>query len=50
MTEQKTKRGKKTSQSILNKLEENVTEKETKKLNEEFERIQDLMGYSRKTQ
>jgi hypothetical protein len=46
----KTKRGKKTSQSILNKLEENVNEKETKKLNEEFERIQDLMGYSRKTQ
>jgi len=46
----KTKRGKKTSQSVLNKLEENVNEKETKKLNEEFERIQDLMGYNRKTQ
>lgn len=46
----KTKKGKKTSQSVLNKLEENVNVKETKKLNEEFERIQDLMGYSRKTQ
>jgi len=46
----KSKRGKKTSQSVLNKLEENVNEKETKKLNEEFERIQDLMGYNRKTQ
>jgi hypothetical protein len=46
----KTKRGKKTSQSVLNKLEENVNEKETKKLNEEFDRIQDLMGYNRKTQ
>jgi len=46
----KTKRGKKTSQSVLNKLEENVNEKETKKLNEEFDRIQDLIGYNRKTQ
>lgn len=46
----KTRKGKKTSQSVLNKLEENVNEKETKKLNEEFERIQDLMGYNRKTQ
>ena len=46
----KSKRGKKTSQSVLNKLEENVNGKETKKLNEEFDRIQDLMGYNRKTQ
>jgi hypothetical protein len=46
----KTKRGKKTSQSVLNKLEENVNEKESKKLNEEFDRIQNLMGYNRKTQ
>jgi hypothetical protein len=46
----KTKRGKKTSQSVLNKLEENVNEKEIKKFNEEFDRIQNLMGYNRKTQ
>jgi hypothetical protein len=46
----KSKRGKKTSQSVLNKLEENVNEKESKKLNEEFDRIQNLMGYNRKTQ
>jgi hypothetical protein len=46
----KSKRGKKTSQSVLNKVDEGVNEKEVKKLNEEFERIQNLMGYSRKTQ
>jgi hypothetical protein len=46
----KSRKGKKTSQSVLNKLEENVNEKESKKLNEEFDRIQDLMGYNRKTQ
>jgi len=46
----KSKRGKKTSKSVLNKLEENVNEKESKKLNEEFDRIQNLMGYNRKTQ
>jgi hypothetical protein len=43
-------KGKKTAQSVLNKLEENVNEKENKKLNEEFDRIQSLMGYNRKTQ
>ncbi len=46
----KSKRGKKTSQSVLNKLDEGVNEKETMKLNEEFNRIQNLMGYNRKTQ
>jgi hypothetical protein len=45
----KSKRGKKTSQSVLNKLEES-TNKESKQLNEEFDRIQQLMGYNRKTQ
>jgi hypothetical protein len=46
----KSKRGKKTSQSVLNKLEENTNEKQVTKLNEEFDRIQGLMGYNRKTQ
>jgi hypothetical protein len=46
----KAKRGKKTSQSVLNKLDEGVNEKEVIKLNEEFSRIQNLMGYDRKTQ
>jgi len=46
----KSKRGKKTSQSILNKLEESVETKKDVKLNEEFDRIQSLMGYNRKTQ
>ena len=46
----KSKRGKKTAQSVLNKLEESVNEKETGKLNEEFDRIQQLMGYNQKTQ
>ena len=46
----KSKRGQKTSQSVLNKLEESVSEKESKKLNEEFNRIQQLMGYTQKTQ
>jgi hypothetical protein len=45
----KSKKGKKTSQSVLNKLEES-TSKEVVKLNEEFDRIQQLMGYNRKTQ
>jgi len=43
-------KGKKTSQSVLNKLEENVNDKESKKLNEEFNRMQDLIDYNRKTQ
>jgi hypothetical protein len=46
----KSKRGKKTSQSVLNKLEEGVNDKEVIKLTEEFDRIQNLMGYNRKTQ
>jgi hypothetical protein len=46
----KSKRGKKTSQSVLNKVDESVEEKQTLKLNEEFNRIQKLMGYKQKTQ
>lgn len=46
----KSKRGKKTSQSVLNKVEESINPKEEKLLNEEFNRIQELMGYNRKTQ
>lgn len=46
----KTKRGKKTSQSVLNKLEESIDEKSEKKLNEEFGRMYQLMGYNIKTQ
>ncbi|NBU82517.1 MAG: hypothetical protein EBS55_12790, partial [Flavobacteriaceae bacterium] len=46
----KSKRGKKTSQSVLNKLEESIGEKSEKKLSEEFGRMHELMGYNRKTQ
>jgi len=46
----KSKRGKKTSQSVLNKLEESIDERSEKKLNEEFGRMHQLMGYNRKTQ
>jgi hypothetical protein len=46
----KSKRGKKTSQSVLNKLEESKNIKKQNQLNEEFDRIQQLMGYNRKTQ
>ena len=46
----KSKRGKKTAQSVLNKLDESVETKKDVKLNEEFDRIQSLMGYNRKTQ
>jgi hypothetical protein len=46
----KSKRGSKTSQSVLNKLEESTNGKKVTKLNEEFDRIQNLMGYNRKTQ
>jgi hypothetical protein len=46
----KSKKGKKTSQSILNKLEESKNIKQETQLNEEFGRMQELMGYSRKTQ
>jgi hypothetical protein len=46
----KSKRGKKTSQSVLNKVEESIGEKSEKKLNEEFGRMHQLMGYNKKTQ
>ena len=46
----KSKRGKKTTQSVLNKLEESKNIKKENQLNEEFGRIQQLMGYNRKTQ
>jgi hypothetical protein len=46
----KSKKGKKTSQSVLNKLDESIGEKQVVKLNEEFDRIQKLMGYKKKTQ
>lgn len=46
----KTKRGKKTSQSVLNKLEESLDLKTQMLVTEEFQRIQQLMGYDRKTQ
>jgi len=46
----KSKKGKKTSQSVLNKLEEGVNDKETQKLTEEFDRMKSLMGYTDKTQ
>lgn len=46
----KSKRGKKTSQSVLNKLDESTDDKTKIKLNEEFNRIQSLMDYNRKTQ
>jgi hypothetical protein len=47
------KRGKKSgksAQSILNKLDESIEPKKLVKLNEEFDRMQSLMGYNRKTQ
>lgn len=46
----KSKKGKKTSQTILNKVDESTNVKKIEKLNEEFDRIQSLMGYNRKTQ
>jgi DNA-directed RNA polymerase subunit RPC12/RpoP len=46
----KSKRGKKTSQEVLNNLDENKVNKESKRLNEEFEKIQKLMNYNKKTQ
>jgi len=46
----KTKRGKKTSQSVLNKIEESVSEKQVEKLTEEFLKIHKLMTYDGKTQ
>ena len=46
----KSKRGKKTAQSVLNKVEESVNSKQKQKLTEEFEKIQKLIGYNKKTQ
>jgi len=46
----KSKKGKKTSQSILNKVDESTDFKKIEKLNEEFDRINSLMSYNRKTQ
>jgi hypothetical protein len=46
----KSKRGKKTSQSVLNKLEESLDLKSQILIGEEFKRIHNLMGYNRKTQ
>ena len=42
-------KGKKTAQSIMDKLDESISVK-PEKLNEEFERMQTLMGYKKKTQ
>jgi len=46
----KTKRGKKSSQSVLSKIEESVNEKQVEKLTEEFLKIHKLMTYDGKTQ
>lgn len=43
-------KGGKTAQSVLNKLSESIDEKKNEILNEEFEKIQKLMGYNKKTQ
>lgn len=43
-------KGKKTAQSVLDKVDESVNDKKTIKLNEEFNRMQQLMGYKQKTQ
>ena len=40
----------KSAQSVLNKLSESIEPKKIEKLNEEYNRIQQLMGYNRKTQ
>ena len=40
----------KSAQSVLNKLSESVEPKKVEKLNEEYNRMQQLMGYNRKTQ
>jgi hypothetical protein len=45
----KAKKGQKTSQEVLNKLEESKQE-ESKVLNEEFSKMKHLMGYNKKTQ
>ena len=43
-------KGKKTAQTVLDNIDESVEPKKLVKLNEEFGRMQELMGYSRKTQ
>ena len=40
----------KSAQSVLDKLSESVEPKKVEKLNEEYNRMQQLMGYNRKTQ
>jgi hypothetical protein len=44
------KKSKKTADSVLDKLDESVNDKKTQMLNEEFEKIQKLMNYSKRTQ
>ena len=46
----KSKKSKKTAQSVLNKVEESQNEKKVIKLTEEFVRMQNLMNYTKKTQ
>ena len=46
----KSKRGKKTAQSVLNNLDESFNNKKSIMLSEEFNKIQQLMSYNRKTQ
>jgi hypothetical protein len=45
----KSKKGKKTSQSVLNAVEESITKQEVK-LNEAFDKMKHLIGYNKKTQ
>jgi hypothetical protein len=45
----KSKKGKKTSQSVLNAVEESITKQEVK-LNETFDKMKHLIGYNKKTQ
>ena len=45
----KSKKGKKTSQSVLNAVEESTTKQEVK-LNETFDKMKHLIGYNKKTQ
>jgi hypothetical protein len=45
----KSKKGKKTSQSVLNAVEESTTKQEIK-LNEAFDKMKHLIGYNKKTQ
>jgi hypothetical protein len=46
----KAKRGKKTSQNVLNKLEESLDYKSQTLVSEEFKRMMNLISYDRKTQ